>query len=61
MNQRRRRRLGATILAAILLTAFFALSVSAGIATSPLGVRGRTPLAGLGSCPLGSHAAINLE
>jgi len=56
MAHKAHRRLGLTILVSILVVAFFAGAVHAGIATSPLGVKSTTVLAGLGSCPLGSVA-----
>jgi len=59
MTLKCRNRLGVLVLAAILLATFSALDASAGIATSPLGIRGGTALSGLGSWPLGSHTQGN--
>lgn len=50
MRQHKNRRGTAIVLCMVFVLAFSALAFG-GIATSPLGLK---PLAGLGSCPLGS-------
>lgn len=57
MSDKKRSKLAVAILTAIVVAAFFTATAFAGIATSPLGLKGATPFAGLGSCPLGTHTS----
>ena len=53
MSRSKHRRLGLAIIVGVLVVAFFASTIFAGIATSLLGATQSTICAGLGSCPLG--------
>jgi len=57
MSKRTHRRAALGVLVGLLVIAFFASTAFGGIATSPLGVKQTTVLAGLGSCPLGFRPA----
>ena len=57
MSRTQHRRLGLQLLTSLLIAVLFASAALGGIATSPLGVKGATVFAGLGSCPLGLQAA----
>ena len=57
MSKRKRRRMALGALVGLLVVAFFASTAFGGIASSPLGVKQETILAGLGSCPLGIRPA----
>ena len=51
MKHLMKQRATLIVVLSLVLTMTFSAIVSAGIATSPLGIK---PLAGLGSCPLGA-------
>ena len=57
MSRNRHHKLALKILASLLITVLFTSTAFAGIATSPLRVKGETVFAGLGSCPLGLQSS----
>jgi len=54
MRHRANRKTQFVLILALVVAVAFAPAALGGIATSPLGFKGRTVLGGLGSCPLGA-------
>jgi hypothetical protein len=54
MRHLRIRRIKLVLILSLIVAVAFAPAAFGGLASSPLGVKGPTVLAGLGSCPLGA-------